>query len=42
MAQLVMRNQGRNMMKHNKKRLYKGLGLELAQGYQRKEVIFRV
>ena len=41
MAQL-MQKQRRNMMKHSKKRFYRRMGLELVQGYQRKEVIFRV
>lgn len=30
MAQSLMRNQGRNKMKHSKKSLYKVMGLELA------------
>lgn len=30
MAQSLMRNQGRNMVKHSKKRLYKVMGPELA------------
>lgn len=34
--------QRRNMIKHSKKSFNRRMGLELVQGYQRKEVIFRV